>query len=403
MADCLIQSLGTFFAMLNQEQKELSKQMKCTNCQTMLPNGVQICPNCGLSVVANQVPTAGSGPEQLSSQPLSAIYHAPPPPPTGLYGRAIPPLGNYPPPQFSTYGGQAPGMAQPQQPPKKRHTQATVLITIGIVFALFVGSVGGTAAWVNHQIATANATATAIYGLTPADASILTEVTSVSQATWQAVGKGSATDIWYHSSSEPALAGPHGHPELFFVGDEFCAPCAAERWAMVNALSRFGMFTNLKQMESYEGKVPTFSFYKSSFSSSYLDFVPIEALGNDANASTLQPMTAEQQALYTKYDTSAYAYGSTNGGVPFLDLNNAYFESGAAYNDNVLFTHEDPNAPSLSITQIAGALSNPASPIARNILGAANSLTAVICLVTKNQPANVCQVSVIQQIELSLR
>jgi hypothetical protein len=40
--------------------------------------------------------------------------------------------------------------------------------------------------------------------------------------------------------------------------------------------------------------------------------------------------------------------------------------------------------------QVAAALGNPASPVARAVDGTANALTAAICNVTKGSPAGVC-------------
>ena len=40
--------------------------------------------------------------------------------------------------------------------------------------------------------------------------------------------------------------------------------------------------------------------------------------------------------------------------------------------------------------EIASALSDPSSPIAKQVLAAANVLTAAICDVTGGQPTNVC-------------
>ena len=43
---------------------------------------------------------------------------------------------------------------------------------------------------------------------------------------------------------------PDGKPEVLFIGAEYCPFCAAQRWAMVNALSRFGTFTGLTTTHS---------------------------------------------------------------------------------------------------------------------------------------------------------
>lgn len=40
--------------------------------------------------------------------------------------------------------------------------------------------------------------------------------------------------------------------------------------------------------------------------------------------------------------------------------------------------------------QVATALSDPSSPIAKAVDGAANAITAAICATTDQQPANVC-------------
>ena len=37
-----------------------------------------------------------------------------------------------------------------------------------------------------------------------------------------------------------------GRPEVLCVGTEYCPYCAAQSWALIVALSRFGMFTGLR-------------------------------------------------------------------------------------------------------------------------------------------------------------
>jgi hypothetical protein len=46
--------------------------------------------------------------------------------------------------------------------------------------------------------------------------------------------------------------------------------------------------------------------------------------------------------------------------------------------------------------QIAAAAKDPTSAVAKDIDGAANSITAAICKMTNNQPANVCSSSAAQ-------
>lgn len=52
--------------------------------------------------------------------------------------------------------------------------------------------------------------------------------------------------------------------EFLYVGGKFCEFCATERWAILNALSRFGTFQHLSQLRSYDEQSATFTFYQST-------------------------------------------------------------------------------------------------------------------------------------------
>jgi hypothetical protein len=51
---------------------------------------------------------------------------------------------------------------------------------------------------------------------------------------------------------------------------------------------------------------------------------------------------------------------------------------------------------------IANQIQDPSTDISKGVLGAANYLTAAICLATQNQPSSVCSANPIPQIEGSL-
>lgn len=110
--------------------------------------------------------------------------------------------------------------------------------------------------------------------LAPANGSVLTSITTVSDATIASVGHGSASML-PAATTDPPLT-QSGKPELLFVGGEFCPFCAAERWSLVQALSRFGTFSGLSQINSSEGDLSTFSFAKSNYTSKYLAFNGVE-------------------------------------------------------------------------------------------------------------------------------
>ena len=75
-------------------------------------------------------------------------------------------------------------------------------------------------------------------------------------------------------------------------------------------------------------------------------------------------------------------YTSQAGSIPFLLIGNRFVVSGASYPPDVL--------QGKTWQQIADALSDPTSPIAKQVLAAANMLTASICELTGGQPSNVC-------------
>jgi hypothetical protein len=234
----------------------------------------------------------------------------------------------------------------------------------------------------------------------PADQQLVGQVTNIPQSIWQRIGTDGLANPWYPVGGQSPLIGPNGHPEIFYVGGEFCEYCATERWAILNALSRFGSFSHLTQLRSYDDRLATFSFYQSSYTSPFVDFVPVEHIGNTKDLLgqfvTHQPFQGNQQQLFNRYASASYL--PTGQGLPFIDLNNQYLLGGGI--QPAVF--QNTEGGSLSWQQIADALQTPSSPVARQILGTANYLTAAICLATNQQPGSVCHVLVIQQIESAL-
>jgi thiol-disulfide isomerase/thioredoxin len=231
---------------------------------------------------------------------------------------------------------------------------------------------------------------------TAADPTALQMLTGVSQSTWETVGTGGVKNPFKTNQGQPLLKGPHGQPQVFYVGAEFCPYCAAERWAMINALSRFGTFSHVSQLQSAEYMIPTFSFYKSSYSSQYVDFMPVEVNGNALDKSgqsyvTLETLTADQQKIFSKYDSTQ--------NFPFVDVGNQYTAVGASYDPALLL---DSSSNPLTWQDIASSLSNTNSPTSKAILGTANYMTAALCNLTNQQPGKVCNSSSIQQIEHTL-
>jgi len=228
-------------------------------------------------------------------------------------------------------------------------------------------------------------------------ASVTRELTTVPASTLDAVGKGTTNPLIPTKGQPPLTSG--GKPEVLYMGAEYCPYCAAERWAMVVALSRFGTFSNLHLIRSANNDVftntATLSFYKSSYTSKYLVFNPVEMnsekkVGN--GYATLQKPTAAESALLTKYDAPPYIPQGSPGAIPFVDIGNQYLISGSQYLPSALGTTQSvsPGHFGLTWSQIASDVKNPSSPVAKDIDGAANSITAAICKITNNAPAAVC-------------
>ena len=213
------------------------------------------------------------------------------------------------------------------------------------------------------------------------DAAVEHAIASIPAATFNAVGAGTATHL-KAISGQPELT-LNGKPEVLYMGGEYCPYCAAERWAVAAALGRFGVLSGTKFIHSSPTDVypstPTMSFYKSSYTSKYVAFVPVELYSEKPDSATptgyayLQRPTPEQAALINKY---------SGGGIPFVDIGNRYVVSGVQYLPSAL--------ANMTWAQVAAAMRDPSSPVAKDIDGAANMITAAICKLTDGQPASVC-------------
>ena len=207
------------------------------------------------------------------------------------------------------------------------------------------------------------------------------QVTSVPLATLNAVGAGQATGFSAVTGQSALTSG--GKPELLYMGGEYCPYCAAERWALAAAVSRFGTLSGMSLIHSSPtdayANTPTLSFAKVRYTSKYLAFVPVEWFGEAADPSTpfghvyLQQPTAQQQAVFARYG---------NNTIPFVDIGNRYVLPQVQYIPSAL--------AGMSWTQVASAMRDPSSAVAKDIDGAANVITAAICTLTHGQPGGVC-------------
>src|SRR5690242_477202 len=226
-------------------------------------------------------------------------------------------------------------------------------------------------------------------------ASVASQVTGVPAATLDKIGKGAVPTFtqgkppFTPGSGAPLTSG--GKPEMLYIGAEYCPYCAAMRWSMAVALSRFGTLTPLHGIHSSSTDVnpntATLTFYKTGYHSKYLSFTPVEV--QTVSRAPLQNPTQAQNAVWAKYEPDA-----NTRGYPFIAFSNKQVMKGPIYDAAVL--------QGKSWSQIAAALQNPTSPVAQSVNGAANYITGAICQMTNNQPANVCNSAAVTAVKSGL-
>src|SRR5581483_243337 len=140
-------------------------------------------------------------------------------------------------------------------------------------------------------------------GAASAPAAVLTGLTSVSASTFDKVGAGANQQTVPKSFKGPGALTSGGKPEVLYVGAEYCPHCAAERWPLAVALSRFGTFNGLGVTKSSSldspASVPTLTFHGTTYSSKYLTFVGLEHQSNKVNGNSyaiLDKLTSAQSA-----------------------------------------------------------------------------------------------------------
>ena len=230
--------------------------------------------------------------------------------------------------------------------------------------------------------------------VTPAPASVVNDVTNIPASVYNQIGVTSPTVQVSPPtilSGQPALVIDGQSPGMLYYGAEYCPYCAAERWALTAALSRFGTWSDLKITASshtdVDAETNTFSYYGASFTSPYITFKGIEAVSNVPNSSgyynQLMVPTKQEYADVTKYESPTYLPGS-NGqiGFPFVSINNLAIIGGPSYDPTVLAGQ--------TWSEIASGLSNPDNPATQAIVATANYISAAICASSKGAPASVC-------------
>ena len=224
---------------------------------------------------------------------------------------------------------------------------------------------------------------------------VVQAATQPDAAALAAVGTTGASNPFRRTSGAQPWLDSNGHPVVFYTGADFCPFCAARRWSMVVALSRFGTFENLALVTSSSTDVypntNTFSFHGSSYHSEYLEFLPVETSTSD-NQPLDTPTSGEMNVLAT-YD--APPYSTTVDAIPFLDVANQWISVSGGYSPALI--------SGMSWQQVAAVMRDPTNAVGRAIMADANIITAAVCTVTGEQPASVCGTPQMTQIVTSLQ
>jgi hypothetical protein len=226
----------------------------------------------------------------------------------------------------------------------------------------------------------ARSAAIAVPAVPAGQASAVTSlVTSVPQAALDGAAA-SAVTAPTRLSGPPLVA--NGTPQVLYVGAEFCPYCAATRWPLVIALSKFGSFTGLGVTHSSTSDVypgtPTLSFHGATYSSPYLSLDAKELYTNVSNGSgytTLDTLTPAEQAIFDDKTINP------QGGFPFVDLGGSYV-AGTPFDPGLL--------KGMTAEQIAQAAHDGTGPAGAAIDTSANEITAALCTLTGGKPTAVC-------------
>jgi thiol-disulfide isomerase/thioredoxin len=244
---------------------------------------------------------------------------------------------------------------------------AMVVLVIGGAVALFFARGDGS-----------GASATAASGSVPAGTQRPADAASV------------ALEQVRRGAGEPLLDG--GKPLIFFMGAEWCPFCASERWALVEATSRFGKWSGLGELESRSGQdffpsLATYDLSRATYTSDYLSLRHKEVA--TVSGEPLQKLGSFEERLVDEDDTL--------GSVPFL------FAAGPPGR----YTVELAYSPNLLVGQSFDSLRKDVAaaaptPAVEAIGGEADAITALICKLDGQQPAGVCTKGSIPALEAEI-
>ena len=163
---------------------------------------------------------------------------------------------------------------------------------------------------------------------------------------------------------------------VFFLGAEFCPYCAAERWAVVRSLQKFGQWDGLKQTISAARdqpflNLPTYDFTKATYNSPHIEFVAREI--KDREFKPLQKLLKTEEKIVRKHNSKKE--------IPFLLIGGRFMQVGSGFPPKIFIGH--------TFRQTETELKKVESEIRKTIDEEANVISALLCL--SGLPPELCK------------
>lgn len=168
-----------------------------------------------------------------------------------------------------------------------------------------------------------------------------------------------------HVTNEP-LKRASGKSLVFFMGSGFCPFCAAERWAIVKALSKFGRWDGLVETTSagHDEKylnIPTVSFARARYESDFIEFIGRETA--DRNFEPLQELEEKDYEILDTFNPDQI--------IPFLLIDGQFMQVGSGYSPQIL--------EGMDHAKVRDELGNPSSPVGQAMRAEIDNIVALIC------------------------
>lgn len=168
-----------------------------------------------------------------------------------------------------------------------------------------------------------------------------------------------------HVTDRP-LKRESGKSLVYFMGAGFCPYCAAERWAIIKALERFGQWEGVTEDRSagHDEKylnVPTFNLARAKYSSEHVEFLGKETA--DRNFEPLQELEDSDFEILDMYNPDQM--------IPFLLVDGQYMQVGAGFSPELI--------QNMSHEEVQSELGKKESSLGKAIRGEIDNICALIC------------------------